>query len=188
MKKKWIILLIVIILVFALAIYLYINSFKEDKKETLKIMKQVNTDYPVFIKATNACVEKRNEFYKQKEDIYLEEISKNPADWTTLMSEYEELLNQVETSSKRLKKYCKNEFGDITVKTECNKFKANYEAVMNYYITDVKVYNKLVKEYNEWVNTNNSSASKLEKVKLKIYDKYIDFDEDGEYFGKEVVK
>ena len=79
------------------------------------------------------------------------------------------------------------EYGDIGARTKCTNFKANYEAAQNYYLTDVEVYNKLVDDYDKWNAVNgggNPVVNKLEKVTI---DDYIDFDGDGEYFGKEVA-
>ena len=190
MKKK-IAIIISIILVVALLVafvFVYVSSFKTDQEETLKLMEEVNEDYPTFNKNMTTFVNKRNEFYKQKEEIYLEEIGKNTSLWTNFMAEYAKILNDIEDSSARLKKACKNDFGDITAKSQCNQFRANYEAANNYYITDVKVYNEIVKTYNEWVDSNNSTYQKLSSVDLEIYEDYIDYDEDGEYFGKEGSK
>lgn len=186
-KRKWKLLLIIfiILLVIGIFLYFYISSFKVDREETLELMKEVNEDYPTFNKSMTEFVNKRNAFYKQKDEIFLEDIGKNVNVWVKFMADYEKIINKVEDNSKRLKPNCKNDFGDINAKTECNQFRVNYEAAMNYYITDVKVYNNIVKEYNEWLINNNSSYQKLEKVSLTIYKDYIDYDEDGEYFGKE---
>lgn len=184
MKKK-IAIAIIIILLIGLGIFFYVSSFKVDQEETKELMNEVNEDYDEFNKNMTAFVNKRNEFYKKKEEVFLEDIAKDTSVWTNFMAEYEKVINDVEESSKRLKKACKNNFGDITVKSKCNQFKVNYESANNYYITDVKVYNNLVKEYNEWASSNYKN---LEKIELKIYKDYIDYDEDGEYFGKEDSK
>lgn len=186
-KKKWKILLVIFIILALISsfLYFYISSFKVDRAETLVLMKEVNEDYPKFSKNMTEFVNKRNAFYKQKEEIYLEDIGKNTNTWITFMSDYAKIINVIEDNSKRLKTNCKNDFGDITAKTQCNQFRVNYEAAMNYYITDVKVYNNIVKEYNVWLTNNNSSYKKLEEVSLTLYKDYIDVDGDGEYFGKE---
>lgn len=183
MKK--IIVIIIVILLLILGVTFYVSSFKTDQEETKKLMSEVNEDYDKFNKNMTAFVNKRNEFYKQKDSIFLEDISKDTSVWTNFMNDYEKVIENVDESGKRLKKACKNNFGDITVKTKCNQFRVNYESANNYYITDVKVYNNIVDKYNEWASSNYQN---LEKVKLKIYDDYIDYDEDGEYFGKEGSK
>lgn len=189
-KKRWKILVCILLIlsVIGVFLYFYISSFKVDRQETLALMKEVNEDYPKFNKNMTEFVNKRNAFYKQKEEIYLEDMGKNTAAWITFMNEYAKIIENIESSSKRLKGHCKNNFGDINAKTQCNQFRVNYEAANNYYITDIKAYNNIVKEYNEWLINHSSSYPKLNEISLSIYKDYIDYDEDGEYFGKEVSK
>jgi len=185
-KKKMIVIistLILILLALGVGLYFYVESFKVDREKTLELMAEVNEDYPGFSKSMTEFVNKRNDFYKKQEEIFLEDISKNPSSWTNYIKEYETIIQNIENGSERLKKACVNDFGDITAKTECNQFRVNYESAHNYYITDIKVYNELVNKYNEWAG---STYENLSKVELVIYKDYIDYDEDGEYFGKEV--
>jgi len=188
-KKKKIAITIVIIgtilITLGVFLYFYINSFKLDREQTLKLMAEVHEDYPEFSKSMTEFVNKRNEFYKMQEEIYLEDMGKNPSLWSNFINEYSSIIQKIEDGSKRLQKACVNDFGDITAKTECNQFRVNYESANNYYISDIKVYNELVKKYNEWAN---GSYENLKEVELKIHKDYIDYDEDGEYFGKEVSK
>lgn len=187
-KKRWKLLLgiLLILTVIGVFLYFYISSFKVDREETLALMKEVNEDYPKFNKSMTEFVNKRNAFYKQKEEIYLEDMGKNTNAWVTFMNDYAKIIENIENNSQRLKDACKNNFGDINAKTQCNQFRVNYEAANNYYITDIKAYNNIVKEYNEWLTNHNSKYPKLNEVSLSK--DYIDYDEDGEYFGKEVSK
>ena len=102
------------------------------------------------------------------------------------MDEYADTIREVEKASKNLKSNCKIKYGDVNTNSKCTAFKANYEAAMNYYISDVKIYNKLVDEYDEW--NKDGKYPKLKKGTFPVYKKYIDFDDDGEKFGSEVEK
>ncbi|MBQ9011866.1 MAG: hypothetical protein IJ093_04380, partial [Bacilli bacterium] len=99
-------------------------------------------------------------------------------------SRYENAIKEVEDSSDVLKENCIVRYADVNVNSKCTNFKVNYEAAMNYFITDIKGYNKTVKQYNQWVSDNNYDYGKLNEGKLVVYKKYIDFDKDGECFGK----
>ena len=65
--------------------------------------------------------------------------------------------------------------------------KANYEAAHNYYISDVKLYNQMIDEYDKYNLENGGTFAKVNKAEYKVYKDYIDYDKDGEYFGKEVT-
>ena len=101
------------------------------------------------------------------------------------METHKQNLENIENNSEKLKENCVVKFADPNVNSKCTIFKSTYEAANNYYISDIKDYNKTVEEYNEWAEKNNKE--KLNKIKLTIYKDYIDYDEDGEYFGKEEV-
>ena len=74
-------------------------------------------------------------------------------------------------------------YPDGVINSKCNNYKAIYEQVVNYYVTDIKNYNNNIKKYNEYQKSINSNLI------LNIYktDKdYIDYNEDKIFDGKEV--
>ena len=99
------------------------------------------------------------------------------------MEDYADSIKDVEKNSKTLKNNCVVKFADLKANSSCTNFKANYEAAMNYYITDIKNYDKTVEQFNKWAEENNKEG-RLKEGTYPVYKKYIDFDEDGEYFGK----
>lgn len=192
-KKKKIILAILIVLLIcvigliAFGVFKFASNIKEDQAITTKKINEISEKYNEFNSSIQAFAALREEIYTSKEEIYLEEISNNTDYWNTLIDKYAASIKDVEAKAKDLKDDCKIRFADVGTNGRCTNFKANYEAAMNYYITDVKVYNKMVKEYNDWVGTS-SKYSKLEEAKLVVYDDYIDYDGDGDKFGKEEVE
>ena len=189
MKKFWlfiVITLVVVILGFTL-FTLWYKGFKEDRQETTEMVSKVSENYEIFQTKINNFSNLRNEFYTNKEELYYETLATSADVWNNFMDSYMQAIMDVESASSYLKENCDFEYGDIGARTKCTNFKANYEAAQNYYLTDVEVYNKLVDDYDNWNAVNgggNPVVNKLEKVTI---DDYIDFDGDGEYFGKEVA-
>lgn len=189
MKKFWlfiVITLVVVILGFTL-FTLWYEGFKEDRQETTEMVSKVSENYEIFQIKINNFSNLRNEFYTNKEELYYETLATSADVWNNFMASYMQAILDVESASSYLKENCDFEYGDIGARTKCTNFKANYEAAQNYYLTDVEVYNKLVDDYDKWNAVNgggNPVVNKLEKVTI---DDYIDFDGDGEYFGKEVA-
>ena len=103
------------------------------------------------------------------------------------MDSYATGIQKVEDTARVLKEDCQSEYGDVNVSSKCTTFKANYEAAMNYYISDVKMYNQMVDEYDKYNSENGGTFAKVNKAKYVAYKDYIDYDEDGECFGKEEV-
>ena len=72
-------------------------------------------------------------------------------------------------------------YPDSKVNTKCVNYKSIYEQVVNYFISDINVYNKNVKEYNKEQNDNKDKM--IEEYKTNK--KYIDYNNDKTYDGKE---
>ncbi len=185
MKRK-IVIIILLVLLFAIFGfgYLFIDSIKEDQAVTKEKSKKIIAAYKEFNSSIQAFATLREEYYVSRENTFLEEFSNDTEYWNDLMDRYAKSIETLEKKSKSLKKNCKVKFADINVSTSCTNFKANYEAARNYYITDVKEHNKVVKQYNDWADNNGKSLKKLKEGKFPLGEKYIDFDKDGEYFGK----
>lgn len=189
MKRKVVIgILIFILLVLGLLVYFFIDGIKEDQTITKEKAKKITKEYEKFNSSIQAFAAQREDLYTNLENTYLEEFSQSSNDWNTFIVNYEKSVKDIEKNTKVLKENCVVRFADVNVNSKCTNFKANYEAAMNYYITDVKYYNKTAKQYNDWVETNGYNYGKLNKAKYAVYKKYIDFDKDGEYFGKEDIK
>ncbi len=188
MKKKIISILIVVMFLslFAFGVYKFVSSFKEDQALTTAKMKQILNYYDKFNISVLNFAEARDYFYEQRQQTFIEEFSRNVEGWNILIENYEKKITEVEKNSKFLKKNCQVKFADPNVSSKCTIFKSTYEGAMNYFISDIKNYNKNVEEYNEWAKNNNKLQ--LNKGNLVVYKKYIDFDNDKQYFGKEEVK
>lgn len=187
MKKKWIIISVIfVILIIGLicGISLFIKSFNEDKKQTLQIMENIKEKYKEFSPFIDQFSSKRAEFYTAKDELfYLESINDNREKINILMSDYNKIVMDVDSTSKYLQENCNRKYSSSSVNNTCNLFKQEYEAVMNYYITDLKVYNTLVAEYNNWIIDNGLTYEPLVEQKLSFYSDYIDYDKDGSYLG-----
>ncbi len=185
MKRKiFIIILFLILVIMGVVVYFFIDSIKEDQAITSEKAKEISKAYEKFDSSINAFATLREEYYVSRENTFLEEFSQSIDSWNDFANRYEKSITEVEKNSKVLKENCTVRFADVNVNSKCTTFKANYEAAMNYYITDAKNYNKTVKQYNDWVEQNGNKHGKLNKIKYVVYKKYIDFDKDGEYFGK----
>ncbi len=175
---------IIIVILFVLA-WIWASGLKEDQKETKKTMKLVLDSYDNFNNRVEEFSDFRNKFYEMKEDLFLETLSEKASEWNDFMDKYAESISEVEKASSNLKENCEIKYGDVNTNSKCTAFKANYEAAHNYYISDIKLYNGLIDDYNKWNSEEGGKYSQVEKGKYPVYKKYIDFDKDGEYFGKE---
>lgn len=187
MKKSLMIIgvVILIIVVIFIGAWIWVDGLKEDKAATKVKMDEIKAAYPDFNTAVDEFSNLRNQFYTYKEDLYLETLRDNSEEWNNFINTYMAGIQKVEDSARTLKENCDIEYGDVSVSTKCNTFKANYEAAMNYYISDAKLYNQMVDEYDKYNAENGNTFAKVNRAELSIYQDYIDYDKDGECFGKE---
>lgn len=178
----------IIIAILIVLASIWVKGLREDQKKTKKIIKTIKESYTEFNNRVEEFSQLRNELYEYKEDLYLETLAQKADDWNTFIKMYSESIEYVEKASKNLKENCKIKYGDVDANSKCTAFSANYEAAMNYYIADAEDYNNLIDEYDKWNKEENLKHPNIEKAKFPVYKKYIDFDKDGEYFGKEEVK
>ena len=187
MKKSLTIIGIVILVIAIIFIgaWIWVDGLKEDTALTKEKMDEIKNAYPIFNTAVDEFSNLRNQFYTYKEDLYLETLRDNSEEWNNFINTYMAGIQKVEDSARTLKENCDIEYGDVSVSTKCNTFKANYEAAMNYYISDAKLYNQMVDEYDKYNSENGNTFAKVNRAELSIYQDYIDYDKDGECFGKE---
>ena len=187
MKKSLMIIgvVVLIIVVIFIGAWIWVDGLKEDKAATKVKMDEIKAAYPDFNTAVDEFSNLRNQFYTYKEDLYLETLRDNSEEWNNFINIYMAGIQKVEDSARTLKENCDIEYGDVSVSTKCNTFKANYEAAMNYYISDAKLYNQMVDEYDKYNAENGNTFAKVNRAELTIYQDYIDYDKDGECFGKE---
>lgn len=187
MKKSLMIIgvVVLIIVVIFIGAWIWVDGLKEDKAATKVKMDEIKEAYPDFNTAVDEFSNLRNQFYTYKEDLYLETLRDNSEEWNNFINTYMAGIQKVEDSARTLKENCDIEYGDVSVSTKCNTFKANYEAAMNYYISDAKLYNQMVDEYDKYNSENGNTFAKVNRAELSIYQDYIDYDKDGECFGKE---
>ncbi len=187
MKKSLMIIgvVVLIIVVIFIGAWIWVDGLKEDKAATKVKMDEIKAAYPDFNIAVDEFSNLRNQFYTYKEDLYLETLRDNSEEWNNFINTYMAGIQKVEDSARTLKENCDIDYGDVSVSTKCNTFKANYEAAMNYYISDAKLYNQMVDEYDKYNAENGNTFAKVNRAELSIYQDYIDYDKDGECFGKE---
>ena len=186
MKKFLIIIgiVIIIIIVAFIGAWIWVDGLKEDKANTKVKMDEILEAYPKFNKEVDNFSLLRNQLYEYKKNLFLETLRDNTDDWNSFMDNYLKAINKVEDSALILKENCKIKYGDVNVSSKCTTFKANYEAANNYYINDIVIYNDMVKEYEEYNADHGNKYSKLNRALFGTYNDYIDYDEDGEFFGK----
>lgn len=162
----------------------FILGLQADRRETLNRMVEVNDIFEIFSANTTAFENLRDELYNEYlGDLYYDTMFENDGIVKSKLSNYESLVDELKSNADILKKLCDDVYyPDGNVNNKCFNYKSIYEQVVNYFISDIDVYNNNVKSYNEYQSSNNLSLF-IKEYKTKK--KYIDYNNDGVFDGKE---
>ena len=162
----------------------FVLGLKKDKEEIYNRISEVNNEFEVFSTNTSVFENFRDELYNVVlSNVYYDTMYDEDKAVKNKLSNYENLVDELTKNTKRLDKLCNDVYyPDSKVNTKCNNYKSIYEQVINYFVGDINVYNENVVKYNEYQKSNNSD---LRVDKYKTAKKYIDYNDDKEFDGKE---
>lgn len=162
----------------------FVLGLKKDKEEIYNRISEVNNEFEVFSTNTSVFEGFRDELYNVVlSNVYYDTMYDEDKAVKNKLSNYENLVDELTRNTKRLNKLCDDVYyPDSKVNTKCNNYKSIYEQVVNYFVSDINVYNENVVKYNEYQKNNNSD---LRVDKYKTDKKYIDYNKDKEFDGKE---
>jgi len=190
-NKKIVIIIIILVSLIALFTFIGINfyrGYQEDKRKTAEIITKIEETYILFTTNINDFNAKRDVLHNQIfVDNYYDGMETKIEGWTKLLNEYDVIVEKIDKDSTYLKDNCeKVRLLNNPVSYQCESFSFTYETAVNSYVSDIALYNESIKGYNEWLNSNNE-ANELKPLEIyngKLYNEYIDYNNDGEFFGK----
>ena len=162
----------------------FVLGLKKDKEEIYNRISDVNFEFETFSTNTSVFESFRDELYNVVlSNVYYDTMYDEDKTVKNKLSNYENLVDELTKNTKKLESLCDDVYyPDSKVNTKCNNYKSIYEQVVNYFVSDINVYNENVKKYNDYQKSNNSDL-RVDKYKTKK--KYIDYNNDKEYDGKE---
>ena len=167
--------------------YIIIN-YNDDQAEVKRRMDEVVDAYDTFKSDVDSFNTIRDNIYTEvMQDTYYDILKNNDAHYKELFNSYKESLEVIDKDYSEVESSCVNVLHpDSEVNNKCEAIIVGYEEVVNTYISDVNSYNELILSYNKWLDDNNSTDSKLEKIKLDR--DYLDINGDREYAGRSEVE
>lgn len=185
-KKIGILLLTIsIVLIIAGTVCSFVVSLKEDQEKTQQRMVVVNDSFEEFNASVSAFELERDTLYTESlGNLYYDTLATDDAILKNKLSNYESIVDTIIKRVKTMDGLCKDVYyPDSTVNSKCSNYKLIYEQVVNYFVEDVKLYNDTIKTYNEQQVAAGSTATLVE---YKTKKKYVDYNKDGVFEGKEV--
>lgn len=162
----------------------FVYGLREDREKTYNRINLVNDEFETFSANTSVFEEFRDELHESVlNNLYLESMYQNDTAVKNKLSNYENLVDELIKNTKSLDKLCTDVYyPDSAANNKCSNYKSIYEQVINYFVSDIKEYNKNVDKYNEY---QKSIDPNLIIKKYTTKKDFIDYDDDGEKAGKE---
>lgn len=176
-------------------LFYFVNNYKVWKKNKIEaeieIADEIDDVYETFYDKEKALSSHRDDLYTAVKDFsaYYTDMPKGYKGVVEKIEEYEELLKEIEDGSSYLKEKCTKRYSVLEANDKCDAYYINLEKSINIFIGDVEFFNSKIKDFNEWIETENSSVlstekySKLDKYESKNYKDSVDLNEDGTYLG-----
>ena len=162
----------------------FVLGLQKDREEIYKRINYVSDEFEVFSTNTSVFEETRDELYNiVLSNVYYDTMYQEDENVKNKLLNYEHLVDELKKNTNKLNNLCEDiYYPDSTTNNRCNNYKSIYEQVVNYFVSDIKVYNDNVDKYNEYQKNNNSSLT-IKKYKTKKT--YIDYNKYKKYDGKE---
>ena len=162
----------------------FVLGLQRDREQTYNRVNDVNDTFEIFSANTTAFEEARDELYNVVlSNVFYDTMYEDDKSVKNKLSNYEHLADELSKNANEMDKLCNNMYYiDSSATIKCNNYKSIYEQVINYFVSDIKVYNDNVNKYNKYQEDNNSN---LRIDKYKTDKGYIDYNKDKKFDGKE---
>ena len=173
-----------IIMIIAGMVCTFVVSLKEDKELTYARMLVVSDEFDGFNANVTAFEKERDSLYNQYlGNIFYDTLRTDDQMLKEKINNYESVVDGIVEQVNTMADLCDDVYyPDSSVNSKCSDYKLIYEQVVNYFVNDINLYNNTIKTFNE----QHVSAESEKLVEYKTKKKYIDFNKDGEFDGKEV--
>lgn len=168
-------------------VLMFISSIKKDQKELNSRIDTIIKGYKKYKKDLVDINKERDLIHNEFLDkIYYETFQQKDTEYKNKILKYEEDITDLSKKNKKLKEYCNSGvyYSSTDANNKCRAFNIAYEQMINTFVEDVSIFNSNIDKYNKWLDEKGDKTSiRLEKYKTKKT--YIDFNDDGDYAGKE---
>ena len=182
-KLGYLLLSLSLILLIAGGFSAFLSNLKADHQMVLRRMDDVSSVFEGFSTRTTIFEDYRDELYTEVlGNVYYETMYDTDISVKERLVEYEGIVQKIEEDAEKLDSLCNVYYPQSDVNNMCINYKSIYEQVVNYFVTDIKIYNENVDKFNEYQKKNQMDLF-VKKYQTKY--KYIDYNGDHEFDGKE---
>ncbi len=183
-KISYILFAISIVMIMAGGVSSFLIGLRVDKQLTNKRMLLVSDQFEEFSTETSIFEQQRDLLYEEVlSNLFFDTMQQNDLVVKNRLSNYENMVDEITKQVQEMNKLCDDVYyPDSSVNNKCSNYKGIYEQVVNYFISDINVYNENIDKFNEYQKTINSGIALKEYSTTK---KFIDYNDDKQFDGKE---
>lgn len=180
-KVAYLLLTFSIVMIVSGSVSCFVSELEKDKEETFRRIYTVNDEFELFSTNTSIFEEFRNQLYDNYlNTIYIETMYQNDIELKNKLLQYEKIVDELQKNTEKMDNLCKNVYyPDGEANNKCINYQGIYEQVVNYFVTDIHLYNNYVQKYN----TSLENDLVIDEYETKK--EYIDYNHDKKYEGKE---
>lgn len=187
MKAKrisYILLAISFVMIMAGGVSSFLIGLRADKELINKRMIDVSNEFEDFSTNTSLFENERDVLYNELlTNLFFDTMQQNDNVAKVKLSNYENMVDEITKQVRQLDKLCNDVYyPDSSVNNKCNNYQLIYEQIVNYFLSDINMYNENIKKFNEYQKSINSAVSLKEYSTNK---KFIDYNKDKQFDGKE---
>lgn len=162
----------------------FVIGLKRDREQTYKRVSVVNDEFEVFSTNTSVFEIYRDELYTATlSNLFYDTMYQEDSIVKDKLSNYEQLVDELVKNARALDKLCTDVYyPNSEVNSKCNNYRSIYEQIINYFVTDIHLYNENVKKFNDYQRQLGSFVRIREYSTKKDY---VDYNGDGSFDGKE---
>ena len=138
----------------------FVISLQADRQKMQNRMILVNDEFEEFSTTTSLFEEERDELYANVlSTLYYDTLLQDDTIIKNMLSNYESMVDVLSKKADKLNKLCDDVYyPDTNVNNRCNNYRSIYEQVVNYFVTDINLYNQNITKYNEYQKGVGSSS------------------------------
>ncbi len=168
------------LMIFGGAFSCYIDGLKKDHEMVNTRIVDVNNTYEELTTNVSLFEDEREKLYGTSlKETYFDSFYSTNKEIIEKLSNFEAMVSEIEKKTKVMDNLCDTYYMDANANNKCSNYKLIYEQVNNYFVGDIKTYNKNVIAYNS-VNVNRVNVYQTSR-------NYIDYNKDKSFDGKDAV-
>ena len=134
-----------------------IKDYCNDVDKSNEIVEQIDSNYKVFkeksLDVKNSIVDVSKSFV-----IFLEDFPSINSEIELKVQKVENEINELSSTTDLLLDYCNYDLNNQVMNNQCSSFKVNFISMIDSYEEMLKVYNSVIKEYNDFSKTNGRES------------------------------